>query len=466
MGIFGALTTAVSGIRAQSYALENISGNIANSQTPGFKRVDTSFVDMIPELPYRREVAGSVNAFSKLTNTIKGDPLSTSVSTNVAINGEGFFVVQEKLGFSGNRAVFGGIDLYTRRGDFTLDKDGYMMNGAGYYLRGSSINPATGEIMGTGNEIIQISNAPVPAQRTEEVLYRANLPSKPATSTADATVPGSELMGPSGVVGYEPRVFAATSPAPGVQGSDTTRFLGQSISGGTITTYDSVGQPVSLEMRWAKVGTADPSASPPTQDTWNLFYLEDSDATGTAVSWRNIGTPITFGANGAMTSPTNITIPNLTVDGASVGSVNLAFGANGLTQYAALNGLVRQDTIQQDGYPSGVLDAVQIEADGRVTGSYTNGRVVPVAQIQIAQFNADNALKRLDSGVYERTLESGIPITGLNGATLIGGHVESSNTDIAEEFSKMIVTQQAYSANTRVVSTSQQMMTEVINMIR
>ena len=113
-----------------------------------------------------------------------------------------------------------------------------------------------------------------------------------------------------------------------------------------------------------------------------------------------------------------------------------------------------------------MLDAVNIEADGRVVGTYTNGRVVPVAQMQIAQFNADNALKRMEGGVYARTLESGMPITGLNGASLIGGHVESSNTDIAEEFSKMIVTQQAYSANTRVVSTSQQMMTEIINMIR
>ena len=91
---------------------------------------------------------------------------------------------------------------------------------------------------------------------------------------------------------------------------------------------------------------------------------------------------------------------------------------------------------------------------------------MPVAEITIAQFNADNALKRLDSGVYEQTLESGLPIIGLNGASLIGGHVEGSNTDIAEEFSKMIVTQQAYSANTRVVSTSQQMMSEIINMIR
>jgi flagellar hook protein FlgE len=244
-----------------------------------------------------------------------------------------------------------------------------------------------------------------------------------------------------------------------VRGDDTARFLSQSISGGAITAYDSVGQPISLELRWAKTSNASP-------ETWNLFYLENSSATGATVSWRNVGQPVTFGPSGAQTSPSSFTLNNLTVDGATVGNVNLVFGGNGLTQFAALNGLVRQDTITQDGYPSGVLDAVSIEADGRVVGTYTNGRVVPVAQIQIAQFNADNALKRLDSGVYARTIESGLPITGLNGSSLIGGHVEGSNTDIAEEFSKMIVTQQAYSANTRVVSTSQQMMTEVINMIR
>ncbi|MFL5313580.1 MAG: flagellar hook-basal body complex protein, partial [Microvirga sp.] len=85
MGIFGAMTTAVSGLRAQSYALENISGNIANSQTTGFKRLDTSFVDLIPELPYRHELAGSVTAFSRLTNTIQGDLQSTGIPTNMAL---------------------------------------------------------------------------------------------------------------------------------------------------------------------------------------------------------------------------------------------------------------------------------------------------------------------------------------------------------------------------------------------
>ena len=122
--------------------------------------------------------------------------------------------------------------------------------------------------------------------------------------------------------------------------------------------------------------------------------------------------------------------------------------------------------MSQNGYPSGVLDAVNIEADGRIVGTYTNGRVVPVAQMQIAQFNADNALKRMEGGVYARTLESGMPISGLNGASLIGGHVESSNTDIADEFTKLIVTQQAYSANTKVITTANSMVQDLLNVLR
>jgi flagellar hook protein FlgE len=103
MGIFGAMTTAVSGLRAQSYALENISGNIANSQTTGFKRLDTSFVDLIPDLPYRHEIAGSVGGFSRLTNTLQGDLQSTGVPTHMALNGEGYFVVQERAALNGGR---------------------------------------------------------------------------------------------------------------------------------------------------------------------------------------------------------------------------------------------------------------------------------------------------------------------------------------------------------------------------
>ena len=577
MGIFGALTTAVAGMRAQSFALENISGNIANSQTTGFKRVETSFVDLIPELPYRRELAGSVSTYSRLTNTIQGDLQSTGVSTNMAINGEGFFIVQERTGYNNNQPTFGGIDLYTRRGDFTVDRDGYLVNGAGFYLRGSSIDPITGELRGGGSGIIQISSDPLPARPTTQIEYTANLPSAPGTAAREAANGAllSELLGPPPAApaapnpafpaGYDPRILTGSaSPGPAVVGSDSSRFMAQSIEGGLVPAYNAVGARIDIQLRWAKVaattmpasatGTVDirnpftvgaggagnltingtpialvaaddettilskintqtpttgvtaridtsgqlvltsedttnnvvvggtaatltalgvtaGTSNPVTgQDTWNLYYAEDLGATGNQPAWRNVGVPFTFNSSGVMTNPASgvVNVSNLTVAGNTIGNVRLNFlgGSSGLTQYASADGRVGQATLQQDGYSAGTLDSISVTGDGRISGSYSNGRVVPVAQISVAQFNADNALKRRDGGTYEQTLESGLPMIGLGGATLIGGNVEGSNTDIAEEFSKMIVTQQAYSANTRVVTTSQQMLSDVLNMVR
>src|SRR5712675_2412934 len=144
MGIFGALTTAVTGMRAQSFALENISGNIANSQTTAYKREDTSFVDLIPDNIPSKQLAGNVVANSRATNSVQGDIQNASVSTYMAINGQGFFVVEKPTGFTDNRPSFSGIDQYSRRGDFQIDKSGYLVNGAGYYLMGIPIDSTTG----------------------------------------------------------------------------------------------------------------------------------------------------------------------------------------------------------------------------------------------------------------------------------------------------------------------------------
>ena len=508
MGIFGAMTTAVSGLRVQSYALENISGNIANSQTTGYKRLDTSFVDLIPDLPYRHELAGSVTGFSRLTNTIQGDLQSTGIPTNMALNGEGYFIVQERSGTANNRPVFGGADLYTRRGDYTLDKDGFLVNGAGYYLKGSSIDPITGEVRGAGNGVIQISTDPLPARSTTEILYRANLPSSPATSSATAsqTGAGSQTLQPPPAppimpAGYDPRVLPTTppGPAPAVRMDDQGRFMSQSITGGAITVYNQVGAPIDVQLRWAKVESAGPATATgsvnvsgaytlgagndgnltingtnialvaadddtailskinaqsavtgvtgsldsgnlvltstdqsanltiagtaatltslgltaattsPTNDVWNLFYLRNSKPVVDGdLTWQNVGTAIKFNSSGQMTSGNEIAVPDLTIDGNAVGSINFNFGSAGLTQYASASGLVQASTIQQDGYPSGTLDSVSVTGDGRISGNYSNGRVVPVAVLSVAQFNADNALKRRDGGVYEQTLESGL----------------------------------------------------------
>ena len=197
MGIFGALTTAVTGMRAQSFALENVSGNIANSQTTAFKRMDTSFVDLIPDERPSKQLAGNVVANSRSTNTVQGDIQTSSIGTFMAINGDGFFVVQKPSSFVDNRPVFDGIDRYTRRGDFQPDKNGYLVNGAGYYLMGIPVDPTTGNLVGSVPQLLQFQNDFLPAQPTSQIEYRVNLASYPLTPDHDVDVPKSELLNPA-----------------------------------------------------------------------------------------------------------------------------------------------------------------------------------------------------------------------------------------------------------------------------
>lgn len=466
MGVFSALTTAVSGMTAQSYALENISGNIANSRTAGYKRVDTTFSDLVPDSALNRQTAGSVAAYSQATNTIQGDLNATRIDTNVAINGDGFFVVDQRQSGVGANTTFSNKNLYTRRGDFDFDANGYLVNGAGYFLKGLKIDAATGQLIGTQPEVLQITKEQFPAKATTSIEYRANIPAYPKTNNADSTVPGSELLRPATFTASNP--ISTTQGGTGiVVGSEMTNFLNQSIPGGSVTVYDSLGRATSVELRWAK--TTNAAAGPPaTTDTWNLFVAQNTGATGNQVAYRNANIEITFDATGKMTAPAdgNVLIPTMTIGGSTISGINLTTGGNGLTQNGDVGGQINARSIRQDGYTAGTLDRVSVSAEGQVVGTFSNGQVVSLAQVSVARFNADNALKRLDGGAYEETIESGAPIIGLGTSQMVGGNVEQSNTDIADEFSKMIVTQQAYSANTKVISTAQEMLSSVFNIIR
>ncbi|NEU12704.1 flagellar hook-basal body complex protein [Methylobacterium sp. BTF04] len=465
MDVFTALQTAVSGLKAQSFSLENISGNIANSQTTGFKRVDTSFVDLVAEQSTpTRQVAGTVAANSRLTTTIQGSLNATEVGTNMALNGDGFFVVQTKTGDANGQTAFSTGDLYTRRGDFALDKDGYLVNGGGSYLKGNSLDPVTGQATGEGP--IKVSNSVLPARPTSSITYSANLPKTPATTNASASVPGSELLGTL-TSGANPAILSGTG-ASTVSAADAASFINGSISGPSLTAYTASGGPVGIQTRWAKVQNGDAAASPATNDVWNLFYANQSTVSSTASTWTNAGTAFQFNSSGQLAAPaaTSVTIPALTVDGVNLGNIALNYGSGGLTGYTASGGTVTTNTLTQDGYTSGTLNSVSVTKDGKVAGTYSNGNTVNLASIKVVQFNNSDGLKSNSSGNYEQTIESGTPLVGLNGTSVIGGNVEQSNTDIASEFSKMIVTQQAYSANTKVISTSQDMMTALINIIR
>jgi flagellar hook protein FlgE len=451
MSIFGAMVNSVTGLSAQSYALENIADNIANSQTTGYKRVDTSFQDMVPDYPLRQQVGGSVSAFSRATNGLTGTITSTGVSTNFALNGPGFVAVRDRTDYAGGVPTFSAKNAYTRRGDFEVDKSGYLVNGAGYYLVGYPIDPVSGNVTAGTPDVLKVSNDLVPAKASTTLNYVANLPSTPKTPNYDPATPGSDIW--AAAAGTPPAtVGPATTP-------DATSFSSNSVSGQTVTMYDSLGQPVDVEVRWAKVATNAGTGA----NTWGMYYNSTPGTTVGNSTWTLAGTMV-FNNAGQLTSPTSA----LSIDMSSrgLGTVTMDVTQGQLTQYSDVNGTAKVSTLNQDGYPAGVLDSVSIESDGRIMASYSNGQVKALGQVALAQFNAPNMLKRMSGSAFEETLESGTPLFGANGTTLEGGSLEGSNTDIAQEFSKMIVTQQAYSANTRVVTTAQQMLQDAINIIR
>ena len=250
-----------------------------------------------------------------------------------------------------------------------------------------------------------------------------------------------------------------------VIGNDLTAFTNESISGGAVTAYNAAGTPVNLQMRWAKTDSA--SLGTGHQDTWNLFYQTNTSATGTQIGWVNTGTNFIFNANGSLSSPTGsaITIPGVTVDGQVLGALTVNITSGALTQFASSSGAATINTITQNGFAAGQLQSVAINNSGLVVGTFSNGQNINLASVTLSHFNGTNYLKALDGGAYEVTDLSGPAIIGASGK-ISGSSLEGSNTDIADEFTKLIVTQQAYSANTKVITTANNMVQDLLNVLR
>ena len=256
------------------------------------------------------------------------------------------------------------------------------------------------------------------------------------------------------------------TPGTGVViGNDTAIFTNESISGGAVTAYDATGTPVNLQLRWAKIDSA--ALGSPHTDTWNLFYQTNPNATGAQAAWVNAGTNFVFGANGALTSPSGSTISltNVAVGNQSVGNLTFNFGSGGLTQYASTGGTATINEISQNGFAAGQLQSIAVNNSGIVVGTFSNGQNLDLASVTLSHFNGTNYLKALDGGAYAATDQSGVAIIGATGS-ISGSSLEGSNTDIADEFTKLIVTQQAYSANTKVITTANSMVQDLLNVLR
>jgi flagellar hook protein FlgE len=447
MGIFDALTTAVSGLQAQSFALQNISGNIANSQTVGYKETDTAFDALVSQAALGEQTSGGVFATSVASNGVQGTIQNETVATDMAINGQGYFVVTQPTGNSGTAPQFSGVNDYTRRGDFQMDSNGYMVNGAGYYLMGIPVDPATGAPTSSSPQVLQFNNNFLPAQATNSISYAANLPSAPPTGVLNpATFNVNPLDAASGGTGT-------------VEGQDATTFTNASLDGGSVTAYDSLGNPVNVQLRWAETASSGGTSS------WQLFYQTNSSASGTQVAWQNVGTTFTFNSSGQLTSPTSssLSLTGLAVNGDTVGNVTLNYGSN-LTQFASTTGSVQVNSLTQNGFGAGSLQSLSV-AQGQIVGSFSNGQTVALADVTVATFNGQDSLQSLNGEAFAATPESGNPNFSGTGS-VVGSSLEASNVDIATQFSQLIVAQQAYSANARVMTTADQMIQSLLTVIQ
>lgn len=459
MGIYGAINAAVSGLAAQAQALENISGNVANSQTTGYKRLDTSFSDLVSGggAKQAQQVSGTTYATSRATNTVQGDISRSDVDTYMAISGEGYFVVTSAADVVDGTTTFEDVNYYTRAGDFELDQNNYMVNASGYYLMGFPLDPTTGNAVGDSPTVIQINDQPLAAQATVDITYQANLPRVPDTTNYDGTDEDTALL-------------SVALAGGDIAAADETTFLAESISGGSTTGYNQNGTAMNVEIRWAKTLNADPGV--PQVDTWAVYVSSG----GNDPAWLELGTAefdsagvmgtLTAGANGTVNGTGDgFDIAALTVGDVSTTNIAIDFGGGSLTQFSDPTGVATSVAVDQDGYAAGQLEGISIDESGRINASYSNNQTRSLYEIPLATFDAEQELARVDGAAFAATPTSGdADLSG--GGAIKAKSLELSNADIASEFSKLIITQQAYSANSRIVTSSDEMLDDALNMIR
>ncbi len=429
MSLFGAMYTAISGLNSQAASFGDISDNMANSQTVGYKQIDTTFEDYLTSSTAIANQSGSVAAHPYYENEVQGSIAQSTNPLALAITGQGFFNVSEAAGTLDNGdPVFSTQQYYTRTGDFTTDEQGYLQNSAGEYLDGWAVNATTGELNTSAIVPIQISQSEFAPSATANISLQANVPASP-TSTSNLT--------------SEEQV------------------------------YDSTGTAHQLGFTWAQVsGSA---------DTWTVSFSSPDNIAGGST---DIGSAtVMFNSNGTIAGVSDasgeVAVGSSTTDadlvvspdfGNGTQSITLNLGtlnsSDGVTQYAGTDYTVQ--SITQDGVAPGSFTGITTSTEGDISANFNNGQSVRIARVPLATFANADALQRQNGQAFTADTPSGAGETqsvNTNGAGgLVVGSVENSNVDIASQLANMIVTQQAYGANAKVITTANELLTTTLDM--
>lgn len=422
-----AMNAGVSGLLAEQKALSVVGDNIANVNTVGYKAERAIFEDVLGHSILAGTSSGlpgagvAIGAIKQIYT--QGSINTTGISTDVALSGDGFFVVNGSVdGITGN--------FYTRAGQFTLDKDGYLVNPNGLKVQGYAAN-------GDGTFSASLSSIQAP---TSSIQPRA---------TTSATITAN--LDANALPPTEPWTNTAVSFADRANFSTT-----QSV-------YDSLGNAHTMDLYFVNTGTG----------TWDWHAVMD----GTDLTASGGTGSLTFGTNGALTGVGTNSNVTFSPTGADPMTIALDFGtpsaAGAVPVPGATTGFASASNVSsqsQDGYTSGDFSGISIDGQGVVMGLYTNGQKLAISQMGVAKFRSNDGLGRAGESLWIDTRESGPAAMGTAASggrgSVSAGAVESSNVDLATEFVELIQHQRSFSANSKTITTADEMLQELINIKR
>ncbi|MFI5309611.1 MAG: flagellar hook protein FlgE [Gemmatimonadales bacterium] len=436
------LFSGVSGLRNHQVRMDVIGNNISNVNTVAFKSGRVTFKEGFAQLlqggsrppgdqgginPIQVGLGMQIGSVDTIFS--QGNLETTGLNTDVAIQGDSFFVTRK-----GNQS------FYTRSGNFQIDADGKLVEPTnGFVVQGKV---AVNGVFQDGITDIQLPfGQKTSARATSTMKLAGNL---------DASAPVFDLSDPDGA---GPAVAGFNADTRGVAANKS------SWAETSITTYDSLGTKYDVKVQMWKTAA----------NTWS-WQVDPTNLVAAGVPAASIvgsGT-FTFASDGTLQAPALQTI-SLSPPGADpmTISVDPGTGVDGITQFSGTSTAVLRD---QNGYTSGTLQNFSIDRAGTVTGAFTNGVNVPLAQIVLADFNNPAGLLRIGDNMYQESGNSGGAVLGyaLEGSqsTLTSGALEMSNVDLAQEFTEMIVAERGFQANSKVITTSDELLQDLVNLKR
>jgi flagellar hook protein FlgE len=433
MSIFGSMKTAVSGMNAQANRLSTVADNIANVNTTGYKTVSTSFSSLVLPSSGGNYNSGGVQTSVRQAVSDQGDISYTTSGTDLAISGDGFFIVQGA----------DGTPVLTRAGDFTKDDEGNLVNAAGFQLMGYSYDSGSPAVVVNGFDglvPVNVNQEGLTAVASSSGVFKGNLDSNANVVSVASTRPSAN---------------GTTTTA------DTKKF--------SMVAYDTLGNKVMYDFYFTKTSVTTPPPATGTASTWEVSIFRNADAaTGGTTSFPytttggDVGTTtLDFDSTGKITNSTGaVTITD------PVTGLSIDMDLTGFTQLGA----DFAGTGTPNGQAASPVKDVTIDGDGIVYAKYEDGSTKPLYRIPLANVASPDKLTLMSGNVYSANGQSGVTVTGFpqtNGlGTIKSGALEGSNVDLAGELTEMIESQRSYTANSKVFQTGSDIMDVLVNLKR